>query len=189
MTAINWKEIPNVHLIPQWFPDPALQEFWENGRHYREGGTQPWVQSLLYHLVRACGYRRVVELGTWTGLTTAWLAHAVQANGGGKLYATENVPAMADTAAARLYAAEIPDVDWFIRKADTLEALQSLPFEPQFVFLDDDKIDLAKKFAFFPGALVAVHDAEDCPELKAFPHLYLPTAVLHGSGHLALLRV
>lgn len=133
-----------------------------------------------------------MEFGTWYGATSAWLCMAVQHNGGGCFWATEREPDVADLVADRLLALPIPDVDWTIRREETLTALENMPFAPEFVFMDDDKTQLAAKFECLPkGTLVAIHDAEATPELMAVKvsGIYLPTPVLHGSGHLALIQL
>lgn len=190
--SINWDAVPNARLAPLWFPDPSLESYWKSGQHYADGGTQPWVQALLYQLIRACGFRRVMELGTWYGATAAWMCLAVAHNGGGCYWGTERSHEAADKAAARLFALEIPSVDWVVRRQDTLSALEGLPFGPDFVFIDDDKAQLAEKLAFFPkGTLVALHDVEDRPphELATWDPFVLKTSVLHGTGHLALIQL
>lgn len=169
-----------------------MESYWKSGQHYADGGTQPWVQALLYQFVRACGFRRVMEFGTWYGATSAWLCLAISENGGGCFWATESSPEAADKAAEKLFALQIPEVDWVIRREDTLAALENIPFEPEFVFVDDDKTNLEAKFKRLPpGTLVAVHDAEadSGNELAAWPRIVLKTPVLHGSGHLALIQL
>lgn len=186
----NWDVIPNVRFAPLWYPRLSMESYWKSGQHYADGGTQPWVQALLYQLVRSCGFRRVMEFGTWYGATSAWLCMALTHNGGGCFWGTERDHAVADKAAEYLFALQIPDVDWVIRRDETLVAMEGMPFAPEFVFLDDDKGELEGKFKLLPpGTLVAVHDAEAVPELAAWPRIVLKTPVLHGSGHLALIQL
>lgn len=193
MPNVNWKAIPHAELAPLWFPHPLLHEYWWSLDHYLEGGTQPWVQSLIYNLIRSCSFRRVVELGTWYGSTSAWMCMALLHNGGGQYLGTEISDDVAEIAAKRLGSlGSLENVDWAVRKNASLAALPELPFQPDFVFIDDDKTDLAAKAAFFPGALAAIHDVEDndVKVREMWPHaIVLKTPVLHATGHLALVQL
>lgn len=52
--------------------------------------TGPWMGRLLYDAVREGGCRSVLELGTGHGSSTAYLAAAVHANGGGRVVSVDN---------------------------------------------------------------------------------------------------
>lgn len=59
------------------WPHPILEQRWTESRYGGEGNAQPWVQLLLYSLVRCISAREVIEFGSFRGATTAWLALAV----------------------------------------------------------------------------------------------------------------
>jgi predicted O-methyltransferase YrrM len=71
-------------LVP---PRPAeLQAMEAHAREHRFPIVGPAAGNLCYLLARLMGARRVFEMGSGYGYSTAWLARAVQENGGGIVY-------------------------------------------------------------------------------------------------------
>ncbi|MBI4279845.1 MAG: O-methyltransferase [Armatimonadetes bacterium] len=66
--------------------DPVLQEMEERARQTRFPIIGPLVGQLFYLLTRLTGARRVFEMGSGYGYSTAWFARALRDNGGGEVY-------------------------------------------------------------------------------------------------------
>lgn len=65
--------------------DPVLQEMEVRARQERFPIVGPAVGQLLYLLTRLSGARRIFEMGSGFGYSTAWFAMAVRDNGGGEV--------------------------------------------------------------------------------------------------------
>ena len=182
----------NEHLAPLWWPHASLRDAWETRDDNDPNvSTQPWVSALLYQLVRALDYRRVVELGCYRGVTSAWLACAVEANGGGTVTLVDIQAGVLKKTERRLAALALAKTQASYVEASSAAFLETqLPANTQFIFIDDDKLtvpaELERIKAVAPRALVAIHDAET---IGAIPGaLMLATPPLYGSGHLALVQ-
>lgn len=102
--------------------------------------VSPAHAKLLHLLVRISGARRVLEVGTLGGYSTAWMARALA--GGGRVVSLEIDPRTAEIARANLEQAGVGErVE--VRVGPALDALRGMieageaPFD--FVFLDADK--------------------------------------------------
>jgi len=103
----------------------------------------PLLGKFLDVMMRACGARRVLEIGTLGGYSTIWMARALPPNG--HLITLELEPRHAEIARANLQAAGVLDrVE--IRVGAALDSLRELhadraaPFD--LVFIDADKESL-----------------------------------------------
>ena len=103
-------------------------------------GVAPNQGKLLHLLVRMCGGKRVLEIGTLGGYSTIWFARAVPDDG--VVITLESEAKHAEVAALNLQKAGVADkVD--IRVGPALESLKQLesegcpPFD--FIFIDADK--------------------------------------------------
>ncbi len=65
---------------------PVLQEMEAYARTHRFPIVGPVVGQLFYLLTRLGGARRIFELGSGYGYSTAWFAMAVRENGGGEVF-------------------------------------------------------------------------------------------------------
>jgi caffeoyl-CoA O-methyltransferase len=65
---------------------PVLQEMEAHARNHRFPIVGPVVGQLFYLLTRLGGARRVFELGSGYGYSTAWFAMGVRENGGGEVF-------------------------------------------------------------------------------------------------------
>ena len=65
---------------------PVLQEMEAYGRANRFPIVGPVVGQLFYILTRLSGARRVFEMGSGYGYSTAWFAMGVRDNGGGEVF-------------------------------------------------------------------------------------------------------
>jgi predicted O-methyltransferase YrrM len=95
----------------------------------------PAAGGLLYLTARALGARRVVEFGTSFGISTIYLAAAVQENGGGSVIGTELEPTKHRAATANLAEAGLADVA-DVRLGDARETLRDVPAPLDLVLLD-----------------------------------------------------
>jgi predicted O-methyltransferase YrrM len=185
----------NLHLAPAHWPHENLAKLWEDAPGYGAigGSTQPWVAALLYQLVRALDIRNVAELGCYKGVTSSWLACAIEENSGGRL-------TLVDCNAQALKIAQQWIETFAFQKTTiigvhgaTLIYLPDIPRDTQLIFLDDDKKNILQKVAMLRGlgvkALLAIHDAEGLPEMKELGALVLPTPPMHSTGHLALVQL
>ena len=105
------------------------------GAHMLSGAQQG---RLLHMLARLGGARRVLEVGSFTGYSTMWLASALPPSG--TLVACERDERAAAAAQRHLTAAGLADrVE--LRLGDALETLAAMDDEPPFdlVFVDADK--------------------------------------------------
>lgn len=108
------------------------------GGAYATGGTECWTQQVVADLLVAKRPQTVLELGCYMGLTTAWLALALESIGGGTLIGVELEEDRARATEERLADLQIPHVHWEIKQQDSIAALQSLsPDSIDFAWVDD----------------------------------------------------
>jgi len=147
--------------------------------------VKPEEGRFLQFLVRTCGVRQAVEIGTLGGYSGIWIARGLLP--GGQLITLEREPRHAAVAREHFEAAGVADrVE--IRIGDALETIRSLsaegPFD--FVFIDAEKSGYRAYFdwalanvriggviaahnAFRHGALVDPHNTEaDTEAMRAF---------------------
>jgi len=132
---------------------------------YRSGSTEPWTVELLQALVSALRPKRLLELGSFLGLTTRRLAAAMGTDA--MLVAVEMD---ADRHHATLSAfAHMAQVQ--VMHTEALAYLRSQPEPFDFVFVDDDhsvqhvaaELDLLLSPSnplVNLGGLIAVHDVD-----------------------------
>ena len=102
--------------------------------------VSPLQGKLLHLLVRIAGARRVLEVGTLGGYSTAWLARALPE--GGRVVTLEVDPKCAEVARSNLRALGLEErVEIVVGAAlETLQRMAASDAEPfDFVFLDADK--------------------------------------------------
>ena len=122
--------------------------------------VEPPTAELLGVLIRACGSRRVLELGTSNGYSTIWLADAAEATGGNVVSVDVDV-ARIEMAAAHLSHVRLRDrVELRVQDAE-LALRGSADSEWDFIFLDAERPaypgyvpELVRSLA--PGGLLAV---------------------------------
>ena len=110
--------------------------------------------KLLHLLARACGARRILEIGTLGAYSTIWMARALPS--GGRLVTLEIDPHHAEVARRNLERAKLSDrVEVRIgRAADLLDAMQGVVEPFDFVFVDADK---ASSDVYFKAVLALSH--------------------------------
>jgi predicted O-methyltransferase YrrM len=110
--------------------------------------------KLLHLLARACGARRILEIGTLGAYSTIWLARAMRP--GGQLITLEIDLHHAEVARRNLARAGLSDrVEVRVgRAADLLDAMQGFVDPFDFVFVDADK---ASSDVYFKAVLGLSH--------------------------------
>ena len=150
--AINW-------------PHESVREAWDAGI-YTSGVTEPWCQQAVAALLVATGQRTVLELGSYLGYTTAWLACTLERMGGGSIVGVEHEPERANHAYDVLLDLDLlDDVQWTIARRDALDFLRADHATYGFAWVDDDhtaahvneELSLLKP-RMAPGGLICMHD-------------------------------
>jgi predicted O-methyltransferase YrrM len=110
--------------------------------------------KLLHLLARACGARRILEIGTLGAYSTIWLARALPS--GGRLITLEIDLHHAEVARRNLARAKLSDrVEVRVgRAADLLDAMQGFVEPFDFIFVDADK---ASSDVYFKAVLTLSH--------------------------------
>jgi caffeoyl-CoA O-methyltransferase len=145
--------------------DPALVRAWEDSprRGLPAISIQPEEGRSLQLLVRTCGTKLALEIGTLGGYSGIWIARGLAA--GGKLITVERKALHAEVAREHFALAGVADrVDLRLGDAQTwLPRLRAEgPFD--FVFIDADKTGYPAYFAWALentrlGGVIAAHNA------------------------------
>lgn len=123
----------------------------------------PEEGRFLEFLVRACGARKAVEIGTLGGYSGVWIARGLLP--GGKLYTLDKDPRHADVARNNFTAAGLSEVVE-VRVGEAIDLLGELdreaPFD--FVFVDADKAGYPEYFDWAvthtrSRGIIAAHNA------------------------------
>jgi caffeoyl-CoA O-methyltransferase len=129
-------------------PDPVLLEMEQVGNERGFPIIGPLVGRLCEQLARAIGAKRVFEMGSGFGYSTAWFARAV--GPGGRVVHTEMDPKKADEARQWMARMRLGDrVEY--RTGDATAMLRKDNAQYDVVFIDIDKEG-------YPDALVAAKD-------------------------------
>lgn len=142
MSARTWSQVDDYIVAKLLADDPVQDET----LHRNAADGLPAIDvsapqgKLLNLLVRMCGARRVLEIGTLGGYSTIWLARALPPDG--SLVTLEFEPRHAATAKRNIERAGFADrVDIRVGAAvDTLPILEAEGAGPfDFIFIDADK--------------------------------------------------
>ena len=124
---------------------------------------KPEEGRFLQFLVRACGARKAVEIGTLGGYSGTWIARGLLP--GGKLISLDREPKHAEVARSHFAAAGLSDVIE-VHIGEALNLLSDLSAEApfDFVFIDADKIGYPAYFNWAvdnlrTGGIIAAHNA------------------------------
>lgn len=110
----------------------------------------PATGALCYQLARMIGARKIFELGSGYGYSTAWFCRAVRENGGGEVHHTVWDEQLSAEAREHLEALGYEDLVQY-HVGEAVETLAALDDTFDLVFLDIDKEG-------YPGALPVIHD-------------------------------
>jgi caffeoyl-CoA O-methyltransferase len=139
-------------LVPTRHPELVQMEDYARSRGFPIIG--PACGHLCYEVARMTGARRVFELGSGYGYSTAWFARAVQENGGGVVHHTVWDAALSGLARRHLNAMGLDGLVQF-HVSEAVAALEAQPGPFDLIFCDIDKEG-------YPGALPAIE-----PKLRA----------------------
>jgi len=127
---------------------------------FNSGGVEVEVAEMLYGLVRAWRPNIVVETGTHLGISSAYIAQALEDNRSGQLTTYEVIPPLLQNANALWF-----DLDLKHRIKGVLESslTAEMPEDIDFLFLDSEPQFRFDEFIrFWPnvkeGGLIAIHD-------------------------------
>ncbi|HSV75367.1 MAG TPA: O-methyltransferase [Chthonomonadales bacterium] len=156
---------------------PELDAMEEHAREVGFPILGPVAGHFCYLIARLMGARRVFELGSGFGYSTAWFAKAVQENGGGEVYHVVWNEDLSSHARARLDALGYSDVVRCV-VGEAVDVLLDTPGPFDIVFNDIDKRRYPKSIPAIGrklrsgGALIVdnalwhgwIFDQSDCSE-------------------------
>ncbi len=119
-------------------PHPLLLEMEQRAAETNFPIVGPVVGQLFYWLTRLTGARRVFELGSGFGYSTAWFAFAVRDNGGGVVHHTVWDAELSQQAQDYLRRMGLSDVMTY-HVGEAVETLQRVGGEYDIIFCDIDK--------------------------------------------------
>jgi len=119
-------------------PHPLLLEMEQRAAETNFPIVGPVVGQLFYWLTRLTGARRVFELGSGFGYSTAWFAFAVHDNGGGVVHHTVWDAELSQQARDYLRRMGLSDVMTY-HVGEAVETLQRVGGEYDIIFCDIDK--------------------------------------------------
>jgi predicted O-methyltransferase YrrM len=117
---------------------PVLEEMEDRARRTGFPLVGPAVGQLFYVLTRLCGARRVFEMGSGYGYSTAWFARAVRDNGGGVVHHVVWDPQLSEDARRYLERMDLLSVVQF-HVAEAVAHLASVDETFDVVFNDIEK--------------------------------------------------
>ena len=156
----QWKAVDQYVVDLLLPPDAALQAALDDSAAagLPAINVSPPQGKLLHLLARACGAKRILEIGTLGGYSTIWLARALPPDG--RLVTLEYEPKHAEVARKNLARAGLSNIVELRlgRAIDTLPTLTG-PFD--LIFIDADKPSTADYFDWSvklsrPGSLIIV---------------------------------
>lgn len=162
---------------------------------YDSGSTEPWTADILAAIARGINAKHILELGTFEGRTTEWLAGATD----GTVVTVEMDPARSALAEQRVRAAGHANVTFVVGDSTGfLRAYTGPRF--RFAFIDDDHsyVHVAEELQLLlphmePGGVIAMHDVLGVFGLDRLVHRYggvvLHTPVLYAAGGLGLISI
>jgi len=123
-------------LVPERHPELLAMERYAVEHDFPIIG--PVCGHLCYQAARMTGARRVFELGSGYGYSTAWFARAVRENGGGEVHHTVWDQALSDQARGHLEAMGLADLVRF-HVVEAVDALREQSGNFDLIFSDIDK--------------------------------------------------
>ncbi len=123
-------------LVPERPPEMQAMEAYANEHHFPIIG--PSCGYLCYMLARAMGARRVFEMGSGYGYSTAWFARAVRENGAGTVYHVVWDGDLSSRARGHLSALGYGDLIEY-RVSEAIQALRETDGPFDLIFNDIDK--------------------------------------------------
>ncbi|MDX6766278.1 MAG: class I SAM-dependent methyltransferase [Candidatus Methylacidiphilales bacterium] len=135
--------------------------------------SEPSVSRFLYQLALSIPAQTIIELGCFTGWSTAHLALAIQQTGG-KVWALDPCHRYLDAAHANLKRHQLEGwATWVEGTSLDPSVMEQLPPQAQLIFLDtshaypdtrDEILAYAPRLA--PGGFLVLHDAVSAPGVR-----------------------
>ena len=151
-----WADVDDFFISNLLPADDVLRETLETNvaEQLPPIAVTPLQGKLLHLLARACGARRILEIGTLGAYSTIWLARALAP--GGRLITLEIDLHHAEVARRNLARAKLSDrVEVRVgRASELLDAMQGFVEPFDFVFIDADK---ASSDVYFKAVLKLSH--------------------------------
>ncbi|HET6947317.1 MAG TPA: class I SAM-dependent methyltransferase, partial [bacterium] len=123
-------------LVPPRPDELARME--AHGREARFPIVGPAAGQLCYLVARMIGARRIFEMGSGYGYSTAWFARAVKENGGGTVFHVVWDEGLSQRAQQHLRALGLHDVVEY-RVGEAVQTLRETPGEFDLIFNDIEK--------------------------------------------------
>lgn len=172
-----------------------------------DGCTEGWVAEIVASLLKARGANGgplyVVELGGFTGTTSAWLALTLQSIGGGTLIISEPDPDRAVLIDERLGQLDLKNVYYSTRRIPSPQIIHTLGDKSiDFAWIDNDHskhhveheiVNLWGKMA--PGGIMCFHDVSSdgvCqlgPLIRKYGGVALDLPRLGPDGGLGIIQI
>ena len=138
------------NLVPPRAPEMQTMEAYARETHFPIVG--PASGQMCYLLARTIGARRVFEMGSGYGYSTAWFARAVKENGGGVVHHVVWNEDLSRRAQAHLAALELGDVVQY-RVSEAVQALQETDGPFDLIFNDIEKHAYPESLPVIAGKL------------------------------------
>ncbi len=135
---IDWNKAQGYleGLVPERAEEMARMEGYARGHHFPIIG--PACGFFCYQMARTLGAKRVFELGSGFGYSTAWFARAVRENGGGEVFHVVWDDELSQRAKSHLQALELGDIVRY-RVGEAIETLRTTDGPFDIIFNDIDK--------------------------------------------------
>lgn len=124
------------HLVPPRPPEMQAMEAYAKTAKFPIIG--PVAGQFCYELARMIGARRIFEMGSGFGYSTAWFARAVKENGGGTVYHVVWDEALSQRARKHLRTLEFEDIVTY-QVGEAVETLRRTEGTFDLIFNDIDK--------------------------------------------------
>lgn len=177
------------------YPHPSLENT------YEPGVTESWVAQLVSSLLIASGGSTVMETGGFRGITSSWLALALERMGGGTLIVAEIDPERADGISRRVNTLGLRETVVIVDPLDVMKVIAHCGDKSlDFVWLDDDHEEFHVRSEINalwpkmkPGGLIVGHDVYGSVNLqrvfKNFGGLALDLPRLGPAGGIGIIQV
>jgi SAM-dependent methyltransferase len=177
------------------FPHESLLEAYESGC------AEPWTSQLVTSLLIASNQRTVLEVGGFTGQTSAWLAMALERLGGGELTVVDIEADRCELITKRLSGLYLKRATTKVVESDILAYIPTLPNKSVgFCWVDGnhEHLHVAQEIAGLwpkmkPGGFIVGHDVFGSTnlqvEFKRFGGYCLDLPRLGPAGGLGVIQI
>lgn len=194
-------------VIPLQWPHQSTVDAFRAGE-FGTNVTEPWTQALIRRLMWTYQAERVLEIGSFTGLTSSWLAQGLEESGGGELILVEPNEDYREETLDRLADLDLPRTEIRMIPLRAVEALHEIEDGSlDFAYLDflaegaEIKPVLEGLWSWYdhespqkmkPGKLILVHDVSKADVRSAVighQGFCLDIPQMHTEGGLGLIQL